>query len=1336
MTNMAANAEVVQDLELRTHKRIRLFPEGTFTGSAGDYVERVGCSSKYGITLTVLPQNRIHSFKTADLHHLEKINETDPEITDLKSRVIDYFQENVHIKFVGLSCNGRVVAFAVDTSNGPFVHIFDLLAFAPDVNTQPFPLATIKASRGNDKFSCIEWNPEVEDILAVGTSDGSVSTFKYSLATPNTYSLLGTAPLPFPPTCMSWSRKGKQLMVGDASGRLHQLKPELQSVRVVPAPEQLPGIGLPVSCAGLFWVSTTDWLVAYRENADPTKLTLSFLTVKKNQPPSWTFYGDVTFQRPNAPPYDTGLHFVPLMEWNMVFIYAHRSPDVVVLGQRNGVWINFVMERFNITMPLTQQKGDSQPIGCALDFTLQSNVVLERTNPEAPVLSPQPMIYVLSSTGLLLSYHVCSLDSNRPLPIVKPIGYSPQEVANGTAPAGYTPRQTTSTPQQPAAIQPTPAFSPLSTATSKLPTQNPSAIQMPTIIQTPAVASAQPTTQTLQSAVAPPVVAQPDPIQQLETEMEQSINAYCQIQSSVTANLERLGLVRTLIEEKVEGFDSTCVDELWELLQRVQQSLDDGVHSSETVGRQIAGLTSRVRQCGTFYGRYRDKKRLLPSSSNLLEELRSAEKRFVLLEAEIRKFNSAFESFEKENKASAQSRSTSQSPPSGLEPISTEDQNQINLVNGEISRRVARYARKVAFIQQRVQLIKAYADRQSLYVEETSDTNENKIEDTKEKKAEDTNRMTEDLHRFLLIVDSQDANESVQRDTSRSSDTMVKKQPVNERQLALKRLMEQHAQSPRAVRTVCPKKLVVDETLNASEKTPRRQRTTAAEDAGISRQLMAAKNSPILSNRLASVATPPRLSGSLTLGTPISPVAMISAAKSATGPTAQVQQKPTAAPVTSQQTFGGLSQKPGLFSSTTPATGLPSISTTQPTSQAPAILQIQSQSITTTTVETITPTVTTVSAKPTEVTTSLQQANPVTTTAPTSQTSSGFSFAPKTTTAAPTVSSTSTAVVSTAPTSFSFAPQTTTVVSTASSNTQSQPISFSFAPNNSTSQPATAGFFIGASQTANSTAPKPATFTFMPQTQTNVPTTTAAASSVPFSFAPKPATQQSSVFGNAFGTNTATASAATDDGMEDDTNSGATSSFSFASTGLGSTTAANRTGGGFGSLNWGAMSQRPAAPSPFGSFGSGAAAQPTQPTQTGSAFGNAAASGSAFGSAATSGSAFGSAAAFGSGPSFGSGNAFGGNSAFGSTAFKSPFGNASSTAQASPSSGGFSAFANKAASFGQLAQQSPNGSNSLFGQQQQQTSFGNTSFASPSGFGTSPAFATPNTSPAYTTFRK
>jgi hypothetical protein len=49
------------------------------------------------------------------------------------------------------------------------------------------------------------------------------------------------------------------------------------------------------------------------------RLSLALLTVKKNQPPVWAFFGDLTFQRPNAPRFlDTALHFVPLMQWNMV----------------------------------------------------------------------------------------------------------------------------------------------------------------------------------------------------------------------------------------------------------------------------------------------------------------------------------------------------------------------------------------------------------------------------------------------------------------------------------------------------------------------------------------------------------------------------------------------------------------------------------------------------------------------------------------------------------------------------------------------------------------------------------------------------------------------------------------------------------------------------------------------------------------------------------------------------------------------------------------------------------------------------------------------------------
>ncbi|KAI6219594.1 hypothetical protein M3Y99_01647900 [Aphelenchoides fujianensis] len=406
---MAATAEVVEDLEVRTHKRVRVFAEGAFVPTAEQHVELV------------------------------KRNELDPEVTDLKSRTVDYFDENVRISYVHLSCNGRVLAFAVDSTAGSFVHLFDLLAFAPELSAQPFPLTSIRPSADGGRITCLEWNPEAEDVLAVGTADGTVTTFKFSLAAPAAFSIVGSAKLNAAPTCMSWSRKGKQLTVGDRAGRLHQLTPDIKPVRVTDAPQQIQGFAGPFVCAGVFWVATTDWLVAYRQHDDPLKLTLALLTVKKNVPPEWKFFGDVTFQRPNAPPMDTSLHFVPLMEWNLVFVYAHRSPDIVVIGQRNGQWVNFVMERFTATMPVDAKKADSYPLGVAVDLSSQVRVVLDRSNPESPVLPPQPAMFVLSSAGLLLSYNVCSLDPVRPQLNTQPIGFSPQDAVNGAPPAGYVP---------------------------------------------------------------------------------------------------------------------------------------------------------------------------------------------------------------------------------------------------------------------------------------------------------------------------------------------------------------------------------------------------------------------------------------------------------------------------------------------------------------------------------------------------------------------------------------------------------------------------------------------------------------------------------------------------------------------------------------------------------------------------------------------------------------------------------------------------------------------------------------------------------------------------------
>lgn len=104
-------------------------------------------------------------------------------------------------------------------------------------------MTTIKVSTENGKLTCLEWNPELEDLFTVGTTDGALSTIKYSLDNRLKISIVGQIQMKSPAMCLSWSRKGKQLSIGDANGHLHQLKPELTSVRVVDPPANIPNIG-------------------------------------------------------------------------------------------------------------------------------------------------------------------------------------------------------------------------------------------------------------------------------------------------------------------------------------------------------------------------------------------------------------------------------------------------------------------------------------------------------------------------------------------------------------------------------------------------------------------------------------------------------------------------------------------------------------------------------------------------------------------------------------------------------------------------------------------------------------------------------------------------------------------------------------------------------------------------------------------------------------------------------------------------------------------------------------------------------------------------------------
>ena len=90
---------------------------------------------------------------------------------------------------------------------------------------------------------------------------------------------------------MSWSPKGKQLVAGRSDGRLTQFKPDLKEAKTVAPP---PGSAL--TYLSVLWVSTYQFLVAFKDTSDPdSRPGLCLVTSSKSGETSYVNYDDICY---------------------------------------------------------------------------------------------------------------------------------------------------------------------------------------------------------------------------------------------------------------------------------------------------------------------------------------------------------------------------------------------------------------------------------------------------------------------------------------------------------------------------------------------------------------------------------------------------------------------------------------------------------------------------------------------------------------------------------------------------------------------------------------------------------------------------------------------------------------------------------------------------------------------------------------------------------------------------------------------------------------------------------------------------------------------------------
>lgn len=275
------------------------------------FQQRLVIASKSHVAIAVASSHELVAFRSSITHQPTTNSNVQTKVTTLEPKG--------DIVSIGLNADETLLGVLGSTPQGCFVFVYDVRTLSADVPGEAFPLSTVRVGNSASKGLAFEWNPALPDTFAASDNERTLSVAKIDLQNSSKYSVLGEKKLETNVSEISWSPKGKQLVVGDSRGKIYQLKPELELVRMTNAPENAGSVVV----VNLSWLSTTDWLVAY-SNQEMTTSGTFMLSIKKDKPPSWT---PMNFPAQSS----LGITRRLLVDWNVALVVCPSSAELVVV---------------------------------------------------------------------------------------------------------------------------------------------------------------------------------------------------------------------------------------------------------------------------------------------------------------------------------------------------------------------------------------------------------------------------------------------------------------------------------------------------------------------------------------------------------------------------------------------------------------------------------------------------------------------------------------------------------------------------------------------------------------------------------------------------------------------------------------------------------------------------------------------------------------------------------------------------------------------------------------------------------------------------------------------
>ncbi|CEF62446.1 Nuclear pore complex protein Nup214 [Strongyloides ratti] len=386
---MTDGTDVIYTKLITNNKISKPFPKVPF-------IFWITTSSKNGLIFTTNGTSTITTFLSSDIHN---------KVSNIKQKNTTIFNFDCNILRINCNCSGEYLAILSKKSNEYFIHIYDTKTFSFEFSDTPYPLYVDYA--GENEILDFQWNPTIEEMFAYTTGGNRIYCLEFNPA--------GTCflhkridELKSKGNCISWSPKGKQLVVGCMDGSMLQYKPDLTLVRREPCPV-IDGEN-ELICIGICWLGTTDFVFAF-ERKKSQSFSISLLILKKNQPAQWTHLGNICkcVEKIIDP---VRFYFENIVEWGLVLVASNNGLGVAFLEKNGDTYRHIELpEDKDILLEL----GETYEMPFLCGFVIDKSAVdkyKEVIDDVTIEYKPSPVIVLLNSNGILQSYWLVTKSDN------------------------------------------------------------------------------------------------------------------------------------------------------------------------------------------------------------------------------------------------------------------------------------------------------------------------------------------------------------------------------------------------------------------------------------------------------------------------------------------------------------------------------------------------------------------------------------------------------------------------------------------------------------------------------------------------------------------------------------------------------------------------------------------------------------------------------------------------------------------------------------------------------------------------------------------------------------